>query len=333
MTMKPYLVFVGDAPESAYTKTAQGVRQWAPDACVGQWRLASTAIDLGLPEMSPAAAHAAGARSMLIGIAPIGGLLPDAWIPMVIEALEAGLDIVAGLHTRLASIPQIAEVAERCGRTLYDVRQSTRSFPVANGLKRSGKRLLTVGTDCALGKKYTALAVADAMRRQGVDADFRATGQTGIMIAGDGVAIDSVVADFIAGTAEVLSPAAADGHWDVIEGQGAIFHPAYAGVTLGLLHGSQPDALILCHDPSRKHIAGFPEAPIRPLGETMDIYVSLARVTNPAAKFVGIALNTSSLPEAEAFALAAELEAECGLPVFDPIRFGVDGAVTRILQA
>jgi uncharacterized NAD-dependent epimerase/dehydratase family protein len=333
MTMKPYLIFVGDAPESAYTKTAQGVRQWAPDDCVGQWRLAPGAIDLGLPEMAPAAAYAAGARSMLIGIAPIGGLLPDAWIPMVIEALEAGLDIVAGLHSRLASIPAIAEVAVRCGRTLHDVRQSTRSFPVANGLKRSGKRLLTVGTDCALGKKYTALAVADAMRRQGVDADFRATGQTGIMIAGDGVAIDSVVADFIAGTAEVISPAAPDDHWDVIEGQGAIFHPAYAGVTLGLLHGSQPDAMILCHDPSRTHIAGFPGAPIRPLGETMEIYVSLARVTNAAAKFVGIALNTSSLPEAEALALAAGLEAEHGLPVFDPIRFGVDNAVTRILAA
>ncbi|MFM9937597.1 MAG: DUF1611 domain-containing protein [Novosphingobium sp.] len=331
MPMKPYLIFVGDAAESAYTKTAQGVRQWAPDACVGQWRLTGSAIDLGLPDMAPAAAHAAGARSMLMGIAPIGGLLPAAWIPMVIEALEAGLDIVAGLHSRLSSIPEIADAAARCGRSLHEVRQTTRSFPVANGLKRSGKRLLTVGTDCALGKKYTALAVADAMRRQGVNADFRATGQTGIMIAGDGVAIDSVVADFIAGTAEVLSPDAAEDHWDVIEGQGAIFHPAYAGVTLGLLHGSQPDALILCHDPARTHIAGFPEAPIRPLGETMDIYISLAHVTNPAAKFVAIALNTSSLPEAEALALAAELEAAHALPVFDPIRFGIDGAVTKIL--
>lgn len=333
MNMKPYLIFVGGMAASAYTKTAQGVRQWAGDDCVGQWRLSPAAIDLGLPDMDPAAAKAANARSMLIGIAPIGGMLPPEWIPMVVEALDAGLDIVAGLHSRLSSIPEIAEAAARNGRMLHDIRQTTRVFPVANGVKRSGKRLLTVGTDCALGKKYTALAVAKAMQQQGVDADFRATGQTGIMIAGDGVAVDSVVADFIAGTAEALSPDAAEDHWDVIEGQGAIFHPAYAGVTLGLLHGSQPDALILCHDPSRTQIAGFPGAPIRPLAETMDVYISLARVTNPAVKFVAIALNTSSLPEGEALALAAALEAEHGLPVFDPIRFGVDAAVTRILQA
>lgn len=333
MTMKPYLLFVGDAPKSVNTKTAQGVRQWAGDDCVGQWRLTDSAIDLDLPDMDPAAARAAGARSMLIGIAPVGGQLPADWIPMVVAALDAGLDIVSGLHSRLSSIPAIAAAAARNGATLHDVRHNGAYFPVASGAKRSGKRLLTVGTDCALGKKYTALAVTAAMRRRGIDADFRATGQTGIMISGGGVAIDAVVADFIAGTAEALSPAAAADHWDVVEGQGAIFHPAYAGVTLGLLHGSQPDALILCHDPSRSHIAGFPDAPIRPLDETMDIYVSLARVTNPDAKFVAIALNTSSLDEEAARALAARLEADHGLPVFDPIRFGVDAAVERIVTA
>jgi len=330
MITKPYLIFVGDEPLTTSTKTAQGVRTWAPDDCTGQWRLTPDAADLGLPDLEPAAAHRAGARSVLIGIAPVGGQLPEAWVAPLVAAIEAGLDIVSGLHMRLASVPAIDDAARRCGRTLHDVRHGGRSFPVASGAPRAGKRLLTVGTDCALGKKYTALALTRAMRAIGLDADFRATGQTGIMIAGDGVAIDAVVADFVAGAAEWLSPAAAPDHWDVIEGQGAILHPAYAGVTLGLLHGSQPDALVLCHDPSRGEIDGFPGFPIRPLDETMALYVSLARVTNPAAAFVAISLNTSSLAEADALRLAADLEAEHGLPCFDPMRFGVDEAVARI---
>ncbi|TPE63731.1 DUF1611 domain-containing protein [Sandaracinobacter neustonicus] len=331
MVRKPYLIFVGDASRSAVTKTAEGVRDWAREDCTGQWRQSPGATDLGLPDMAPAEAYAAGARSLLIGIAAIGGRIPDEWVPLLLEALEAGLDIVSGMHGRLSAIPEVAEAAARLGRSLHDVRHSSRSFPVASGRKRSGKRLLTVGTDCALGKKYTALALAAAMKERGVDADFRATGQTGIMISGDGVAIDAVVADFIAGAAETLSPEAAPGHWDVIEGQGAIFHPAYAGVTLGLLHGSQPDALVLCHDPRRTEISMFEGFPIRPLEETMETYLSLARVTNPDARFVGISLNTSGLSEVEANALAASLEAQHGLPVMDPLRFGTERVVEQAL--
>lgn len=331
MVRKPYLVFVGDATRSAVTKTAEGVRDWAPDDCVAQWRLSAGATDLRLPEMRPAEAYAAGARSLLIGIAAVGGRIPEAWIPLLVEALEAGLDIVSGQHTRLSGIPEIADAAARLGRQLHDVRHADRSFTVGTGRKRTGMRLLTVGTDCALGKKYTALALARAMQARGVDADFRATGQTGIMIAGAGVAIDAVVSDFTAGAAETLSPDAAAGHWDVIEGQGAIFHPAFAGVTLGLLHGSQPDALVLCHDPSRTEISLFPGFPIQPLDITMDTYLRLARVTNPDVRFVGISLNTSGLSEAEANAIAASLEAQHGLPVMDPMRFGVEKVVDRAL--
>lgn len=330
MIAKPYLIFLGDAENQTFAKTGLGVRAWAPDDCLGQWRMTESTVDLGLPDMRPGEAFAAGARSLLIGVASIGGQMPPAWTPLLVEALEAGLDIVSGMHTRLASVPEIATAAARLGRLLHDVRQSDRPLSVANGRKRSGKRLLTVGTDCALGKKYTALAITRAMRAQGIDADFRATGQTGVMISGDGLAIDSVVADFIAGAAEMLSPAAHPNHWDVVEGQGAIFHPAYSGVTLGLLHGSQPDALVLCHDPSRTEINGFPGFPIRPLDETMAVYVALARITNPAAAFVGIALNTSSYPEAEAKAIAAGLEDQFKLPCFDPMRFGVDAAVARM---
>lgn len=331
MIPKPYLVFVGDAPPSVTTKTAQGVRQWAPRDCAGQWRLAPDAIDLDLPDLDPAAAVAAGARSLLIGIAPAGGVLPAAWVPALVQALDAGLDIVSGLHQRLADVPELAAAARRAGRALHDVRHNDTRFPVASGRRRTGRRLLTVGTDCALGKKYTALAITQALRARGIDADFRATGQTGIMIAGDGIPLDAVVADFVAGAAETLSPDAAPDHWDVIEGQGAILHPAYGAVTLGLLYGSQPDVLVLCHDPQRTAFAGWPDSALRPLRETMDLYLTLARATNPAPRFAAIALNTSSLAEAEASNLAATLADEHGLPVFDPLRFGIDRAIEEIL--
>ena len=205
---------------------------------------------------------------------------------------------------------------------MHDVRHADRALPIATGRRRTGKRVLMVGTDCSLGKKYTALALARELRARGLDADFRATGQTGIMIAGEGIAIDAVVADFIAGAAELLSPDAAADHWDVIEGQGSLFHPAYAGVTLGLLHGSQPDALILCHDPTRTEINGFPGFPIKPLDEAIAGYLAVARLTNAGARFVGVSLNTARLgPDARARALAAAAAAT-GLPACDPIAGG-----------
>jgi len=330
MIRRPYLLFTGDATDEGDAKTAFGLRDWIPDAVVGQWRLPAGTVDLGLPMLDPLAAHAANARSMVIGIAPVGGALPPSWQPPLLAALEAGLDLVSGLHTRLVDLPAIADAAARLGRQLHDVRHSSRRFPAGTGAPRSGRRLLAVGTDCALGKKYTALALARGLQARGHAADFRATGQTGIMIAGDGVAIDAVVADFIAGAAETLSPAAAADHWDVIEGQGSLFHPAYAGVTLGLLHGAQPDALVLCHDPTRTHIGDAPWIEIPPLAEVMRRYLEAARLTNADARFVAISLNTSKRDEAAALAIAASTAAAHGLPVFDPLRFGIDAALDHI---
>ncbi|NVN11240.1 DUF1611 domain-containing protein [Nguyenibacter vanlangensis] len=326
---KPYLVFLGDAAGAAEAKTGIGVHEWAGADCLAEWRT-GTIVTLGLPAMRPGEARAAGARSLLIGVSPVGGALPDGWIPHLLDALEAGLDIVSGLHQRLSDHPVIGAAARRLGRVLHDVRHADRAFTVATGRKRAGKRVLTVGTDCALGKKYTALAVTRALRGRGIDADFRATGQTGIMIAGEGVAIDAVVADFIAGAAESLSPAAPPGHWDVIEGQGALFHPAYAGVTLGLLHGSQPDALILCHDPRRRTTNWYPDYPVPGVEEAMAAYLPLARRTNPRARFVGISLNTGGMAEADAVQ-AAQALAPLGLPVCDPLRFGLEAVVDRLL--
>ncbi len=316
----PYLLFLGDERNDSNAKTAFGVRQWRPEACVAQWSLPGGTVDIGLPRLTPAEAVAQGARSMLIGIAPVGGKISPQWIAPICEAIEAGLDIVSGMHTRLGSVDAIRETAARCGRTLHDVRHSELRFPVGTGVRRSGKRLLTVGTDCALGKKYTALALTRAFEAAGHAATFRATGQTGILISGAGVAIDAVVADFIAGAAEWLSPANAPEHWDLIEGQGSLLHPSYAGVSLGLLHGSQPDALVLCHDPARLHIEDHPDFPIPPLEEVMDLHLRHARRVNPAARFVGIALNTSKMAEADAAALLEATARRHGLPAVDPLR-------------
>lgn len=327
----PYLLFVGDERQESNAKTAFGVAQWRPEACTGQWSLPGGSVDTGLPKLTPAEAVARGARSLLIGVAPVGGQIAPHWIPAICQALEAGLDVVSGMHTRLGSVDVIRETAARHGRTLHDVRHGTRQFPVASGVKRAGKRLLTVGTDCALGKKYTALALTRAFQADGQQATFRATGQTGIMISGSGVAIDAVVADFVAGAAEWLSPANDPLHWDIIEGQGSILHPGYAAVSLGLLHGSQPDAMVLCHDPRRTHIDGYEGFVIPPLDEVMQLHLLLARRTNPAARFVGIALNTSKLEPRAADELLATTAARHSLPAIDPLRSALKPVVRLAL--
>lgn len=331
MIQKPYLIFLGDAADIPLAKTAFGIRDWLPDQVVGQNRLAGCGVDLGLADLSPDEAAARGARSLLIGVAPIGGAIPGAWIPSLVAALEAGLDLVSGMHTRLSDLEPLRSAAQRLGRRLHDVRHADRAFPIASGRKRTGMRLLTVGADCALGKKYAALGVARALAARGVPADFRATGQTGIMIAGAGVAIDAVVADFVAGAAETLSPDAAPDHWDVIEGQGSLFHPAYAGVALGLIHGSQPDALVICHDPLRRTLHSHPDYPIVALGAVISRTIEAARLTNPAARAVGVSINSSQIAPGAAQALMRELESEYGLPCFDPLRSSLDPLVDRIL--
>ena len=319
---RPYLLFLGDTTLEGFAKTAFGLKDWAPDLCVGELALAGATVSTGLPRLSPAEAYARGARALVIGVASVGGALPESWIAALTEALEAGLDIVSGMHTRLTALPDLAAAVVRTGRQFIEVRQPPPGLPVGTGRKRQGKRLLTVGTDCALGKKYTALALARAFQAKGMDADFRATGQTGIMIAGGGLPMDAVVADFLAGAAESLSPDAAADHWDVVEGQGSLFHPAYAGVSLGLLHGTQPDVIVLCHEPGRTHMIGTAGYVLPGLVETIELNLSLGRRTNPAIRCAGISLNTSRLNAAETASAFAQAEAETGLPAADPIKGG-----------
>lgn len=318
----PYLLFLGDVTDPTYAKTAFGLRDWAPERCVGELALPSATVSLGLPVLTPAAAAQAGAKALLIGVVNSGGFIPDAWVPALLESLEAGLDIISGMHRRLASVPVIAETANRLGRRLFDVRIPPADLGVGTGRRRSGKRLLTVGTDCALGKKYTALALTRALRAHGLDASFRATGQTGIMISGGGVPIDAVVSDFVSGAAEWLTPDAAPDHWDVIEGQGSLLHPSFSAVTLGLLHGSQPDVMVLCHDPRRTEVRGLTGFVFPPLPDVMALYLSLARLTNPATRFGGISLNTAGMTEEAAEAALTDAERATGLPAADPMRGG-----------
>lgn len=318
----PYLLFLADVTDPTDVKSAFGVRDWAPERVVGELALPAATVTLGLPAMTPGEAAAAGAKAILIGAVNMGGFIPAAWVPPLLAGLEAGLDIVSGMHRKLATVPVLAEAAERLGRKLIDVRVPPAGIAVGSGAKRTGKRLLTVGTDCALGKKYTAIALARALVSKGVDASFRATGQTGIMISGGGIPMDSVVVDFASGAAEILSPDAAPNHWDVIEGQGSLLHPAFAGVTLALLHGSQPDVMVLCHDPRRTAIRGLPGISIPPLNDVMALYLPLARLTNPNTRFAGISLNTHGLSESDAEAALKAAEAETGLPAADPVRGG-----------
>lgn len=319
---QPYLLFVGDVAEPGFAKTALGLRDWAGAICVGEMAITASAVTTGLPRLSAQEAVAKGARSLVIGVANRGGIIAPEWVPALVDAMAAGLDIVSGLHARLAAVPELADAATRYGRRLIDIRTPPPGIPVATGARRSGKRLLTVGTDCALGKKYTALALARAFVARGIDADFRATGQTGIMIAGAGMPIDATICDFTAGAAELLSPDAAPDHWDVIEGQGSLFHPSYAAVSLGLLHGSQPDLFIVCHQPGRERMLGSTAFAVPDAREVIDLTITLGRRTNPAIRCAGAAYNTAHLDPAEADALLAAESARLGLPVADPMRGG-----------
>lgn len=328
---QPYLLFLGDITEPGYAKTAYGLRDWAPERCVGEYRCAGGTVSAGLPAMTPARARMLGARAMVIGVANPGGRIPEAWLPALLEALQAGLDLIGGMHARLGDIEPLRNVALVHGRRLVDVREPPAGLPVASGRKRSGRRLLTVGTDCALGKKYTALAIARAFRDRGLDADFRASGQTGILIAGRGLPMDAVVADFAAGAAELLSPDAGPAHWDVIEGQGSLSHPAYAAVSLALLHGSQPDVVVVCHEQGRETVLGHPQFALPSVEETIDLALRLGARTSPGIRCAGVSLNTGRLPAGAAEDAIGALAARLGLPVADPMRGGA--AFERLVDA
>ncbi|WP_181159962.1 N-acetyltransferase DgcN [Sandaracinobacter neustonicus] len=328
----PYLLYLGAPKDELSVKTSRGVAVWRPELCLGEYRSPGSAITLGLPQLSFAEAAAAGARTMIVGVANAGGTLSEAMVADVLAALEAGLNVASGLHQRLGANPAIAAAAAARNLQLFDVREPPAHLDVGNGRARAGNRLLTVGTDCSVGKMYSTLALERELRARGIAADFRATGQTGIFIAQGGVPIDAVVADFISGAAEWISPARTDGGWDLIEGQGSLFHPSFAGVSLGLLHGAQPNALLLCHESGRQHMRGLAGRALPGLKQCLDANLQAARLTSPDVVAVGVALNTSALPRAEAEAACRAVEDELGLPCQDPVAMGVDRIADRLIE-
>ncbi len=322
MIRTPYLLFLGDAPDQLAAKVAQGIKDWRPENAVGQYRMQGCGADLGLADMDLAEARAAGAKTLVVGVANRGGVISPEWKKVLVAALEEGFDLASGLHNLLREEPDLVAVAEATGRALHDVRVPEVDYPIATGRKRTGKRCLAVGTDCSVGKMYTALAMEREMRARGMKATFRATGQTGILITGDGVPLDAVVADFMAGAVEWLTPDNDPDHWDLIEGQGSLFHASYSGVTMALIHGGAPDALILADEPTRAHMRGLPDYRPPSLEALRDLVEPIARVVNPQARVVGISVNTQHMSEAEAAAHIAGVEDRMDLPATDPFRFG-----------
>ncbi|WP_198147749.1 N-acetyltransferase DgcN [Erythrobacter sp. AP23] len=332
MIKTPYLLYLGSTVDPMAIKTSRGIAMFRAEDSIGEFVHGAGALSLGLPRMSFAEAAAAGAKTLILGIANAGGTLSNELIDDCEAALDAGLDIASGLHRRLRDEPRLVAAAKRQGRCLFDVRDASSDLPVGNGLPRGGRRLLTVGTDCSVGKMVTTLHLERAMRARGIAADFRATGQTGILIAGSGVPLDAVVADFISGAIEQLSPARDDNGWDLIEGQGSLFHPSFAGVSTGLLHGAQADGIVICHDPTRPHMRGLPHYAMPLLSDTIEANLRVARLTSPDAVALGIALNTSSLTREEAQDVCCRTAEETGLPTTDPVAFGVEEIIDRIEQ-
>lgn len=318
----PYLILIGDNEDPTYAKTGFGIVHWSRERVAGQLRFEDGPTDLGVPDMTVGQAVQAGVRTLVIGVAPIGGVVPESWWNVIVEAATAGLDVACGLHLKLEDFSAVRKAAEKSGARLINVRVPPARIPVATGRKRRGRRMLTVGTDCAVGKKYSALALYEAMRRAAHKATFRATGQTGIMLSGSGMPIDAVVSDFVSGAAEVLSPDNDDDHWDIIEGQGSLFHPGYASVSLGLLHGSQPDAVVVCHDATRNEIAGWPGYQIPSIADCIERNLMLGRLTNPNIRCIGVCINTSGIADRLRRSFLATISKETGLPCVDPV---IDG--------
>ncbi len=279
-------------------------------------------------------------EAVLVGIAPRGGRLPDEWRGWLETAIDRGLEIWSGLHTHLSEDPDLAARARKRGVRIFDLRKPPEHLPVSNGRARNVDALvvLAVGSDCNSGKMTAMIELERGLKASGVRGRFVATGQTGILLAGSGIAVDAVLGDFIGGaTEQLVVEAARDADVVLVEGQGSLIHPGYSGVTLGLIHGGCPAAMILCHQPSRRLVGEYHGAsawlPIPPLADLVRLHEDSAALVNPS-RVIGIALMTYDLPEAAARDAVRRAEAETGLPVTDPVRFGVGPlleAVTRAL--
>ena len=345
--MKRYVILAEGAFDEE-AKTATGVMRYAQSptvAVIDSTRAGTVAGDHvpGLKSDVPVVSTLADTlafepTTLLVGVAPSGGKLPDAYRRAILEALENGLDVESGLHDFLGDDPEFDSAARLSGRELHDLRRAPHGLNVPTGanLAVPTHTVLTVGSDCALGKMTVCLELDAEARRRGLPSVFVPTGQTGIAIAGWGIAVDEVISDFIAGATERLvmegHERGGDGAILWIEGQGSLNHPYYSGVTLGLLHGSAPHALVFVHEPGRQTIDGDPRYSIPPLTELIDDQVRMARRVRPAP-VVAVSLKTNRLDEAAARAAIAETERETGLIADDPVRFGAGRLLDAVLSA
>ena len=330
---KPYLLYLGDSTSCQSIKTAIGIAKWCPEHCVGEFSHRSGTASAGLPSLTLEEAAALGAKTLIIGVANGGGKLHPSWQQDIIQALALGLDVASGLHDKLNDNQLFLQLAKLNNSQLIDLRRSELCKTLGRGLRRKGKRLLTVGTDCTVGKMFTALAIVSAMKRRQVKAEFVATGQTGVFIKGEGICIDAVVADFMSGAVEALTPATDSDRWQVIEGQGSLFNPSYAGVSLALLHGSQPDHLVLCHEVGRQHIKDLADFNLPSFSQCIEQNIQAAKLTNADVKISGISLNTKQLREEEALEVIKNTEKAFNLPCFDPVRTGVENLIEHLMVA
>lgn len=329
MSKRSWLVLADGFLEERNAKTAHGVIRYSQDdiAAVLDRDHAGRDVSEVMPELGRSAPIVGSVvdglsfrpTSLLLGVATPGGWMPPEWRTWILEAIDGGLEIVNGLHMMLSDDPEFVEHAATRGVRLWDVRQPPPDIPLFSGKSLSipQRVVATVGSDCAVGKKTTAIEIAAAGRAAGVGTEFIATGQTGVLIAGKGIAIDRVIADFLSGAAEKLVlDAEPDSEVLVVEGQGSLWHPAYAGVTLGLLHGSAPEVLVLCHQVGRDHIEEPPYTTLPPLEEMIATYEQMASTVRPA-KVACISLNTRSLDPNAAAAAIEEIELRTGLPTGD----------------
>jgi uncharacterized NAD-dependent epimerase/dehydratase family protein len=344
----PRFLIVADGDFAPMTsKTANSVIRYLPERTVGvldrvqAGRAVQDVLGFGgaLPIVgSMREGLALGPTAVLIGIAPQGGRMPPEWRAWLAEALDHGCDLWSGLHTFLGDDPLLAEKARAKGRKIFDLRRPPADLPIASGKAKTVDPLvvLTVGTDCNVGKMTAQLQLARTLNDRGVRTRFVATGQTGIMIEGWGIAVDAVVADFIAGAAErLVLEGAKDADVVLVEGQGSINHPGYSGVTLGLLHGSCPDALILCHQVTREYLGDYRQAAwlrIPPLTDYIRLYETIGSAVHPT-KVIGISLNTFDMTDADARRACETAARDTGLPATDPVRFDSAPLVDAIVSA
>lgn len=318
---KPYLVFTGNAKDYKQAKTACGLVEWRPEFCSGQLVLDSFE-GLRFSELRPFSSFEEavdeGAKTLLLGFSPFSSDLPKEYYDVVIEAMRNGLHVASGLHNKLEDHPLLEGAALKYGVAIYDFRHREATFQKGSGIPREGKRLLTVGTDCACGKKYTALSISRSLDELRVPNNFRSTGQTGFLISESGINNDTIPADFLTGAAEWLTPPNNPYHWDVIEGQGALSHPSFCAGSMSLIYGTRPDMIVMCHDPVRGTQRGITR-PVPPVREEIEYVLAIARRVNPDCKLGAISLFQKDMPSSKARRkLEQELRDEFNVPVFDP---------------